>query len=298
MPTSASCARSCTLGIAAVAAAATIASAQPPLGTEELVAKVSHRIAEFYKRAQSLVCIEKVTSQPVGSDRSPSGFGRVLEYELRIEADGSDGDAPTDARVVRELLKVNGRRPRMQESKSNDSCLDPNPLSPEPLAFLLAGQREAYTFKWAGLGKGKDRNALLIDYRPREIGKPEFMEDSEGRSDCFQISLPAERTGRLWIDAITYDVLRLEQHLVAPVDVRVPFAQQRRRQLPDLLVVDRFDWTIEYKPVAFTNPEETILLPDSIYQLVLIRGAQSHYKRQVFSNYRRFLTGGRLVKEY
>src|SRR5262249_916129 len=106
MPTSASCARSWILGVVAAvvwgtgllagfAHAPRAQSAEPPLGTEELIAKVGRRIAEFYKRAQSLVCLEKVTSQPVGSDRSPNGFGRVLEYELRIESDGTDGDAPT-----------------------------------------------------------------------------------------------------------------------------------------------------------------------------------------------------------
>ncbi len=286
-----------TIALAIAAASATTLSAQGPAETESLLAKVGGRIAEFYKRAQSLVCLEKVTAQPVSSDRSLNGFGRVLEYELRIEADASDGDAPTEARVVRELLKVNGRRPRAQETKSNDSCLDPNPLSPEPLSFLLAGQREAYAFKWVGFGKGKDRNALLIDYRPRELAKPEISADREGREDCFQISLPAERTGRLWIDAATYDVLRLEQHLNAPVDIRVPFPQQRRQHLPNFLVVDRFDWTIEYKPVSFTNPEETILLPATIQELLMMRGAQSHYRRQVFTNYRRFLTAGRIVKD-
>jgi hypothetical protein len=299
MPMSASCARSWTLAPAVALAMASLAagtSAQPPGETEALLGKVGARIAEFYKRAQSLVCTEKVTAQPVGSDRSPSGFGRVLEYELRIEADATDGEAPSDARVVRELLKVNGRKPRAQESKTNDSCLDPNPLSPEPLSFLLPGQRDAYLFKWIGPGKGKDKNAFILEYRPRETSKAEFLEDREGRSDCFQISLPAERTGRLWIDAGTFDVLRLEQHLTAPVDIRVPFVQQRRRHLPDSLVVDRFDWTIEYKPVSFTNPAEIILLPDTIQQLVLMRGAQSHYRRQVFTNYRRFLTAGRVVK--
>jgi hypothetical protein len=296
MPTIASWARSRALIAVAALAAAASASAQGPVETDLLIARVGERIAEFYKRAQSLVCLEKVTAQPVGSDRTPTGFGRVLEYELRIEPDGDDAD-PSDAKVVRELLKVNGRRPRAQESKTNDTCLDPNPLSPEPLSFLLPGQRAEYIFTWAGFGKGKDRNAFLIDYRPRESSKAEFLEDRDGRPDCFQISLPAERRGRLWIDASTYDVLRMEQHLNAPVDVRVPIEQQRKLHLDRALIVDRYDWTIQYKRVVFTNPEETILLPDSIYQLVMMRGAQSHYRHQVFTNYRRFLTGGRLVKD-
>jgi hypothetical protein len=79
--------------------------------------------------------------------------------------------------------------------------------------------------------------------------------------------------------------------------VRVPFVQQRKSSLPDSLVVDRYDSTIQYKRFEFSDPTESILLPESIHQLVMIRGAQSHYKHQVFSHYRRFLTGGRVVKE-
>src|SRR6185295_13748675 len=131
MQTSASCARSRAIAATAVIAVAASLSAQGPAETDILIAHVGDRIAEFYSRAQSLVCFEKVTAQPVGSDRSPVGFGRVLEYELRIEPEGEDGK-PTDARVIRELLKVNGRRPKPQDSKNTNTCLDPNPLSPEP----------------------------------------------------------------------------------------------------------------------------------------------------------------------
>ena len=77
----------------------------------------------------------------------------------------------------------------------------------------------------------------------------------------------------------------------------MPFLQQRKSNLPNSLVVDCYDSTIQYKRFDFSDPTESLLLPESIHQLVMIRGAQSHYKHQVFSHYRRFLTGGRLVKE-
>jgi hypothetical protein len=105
-----------------------------------------------------------------------------------------------------------------------------------------------------------------------------------------------ERQGRVYVNPETYDVLRIEQHLKSRVDVRVPAKSQRRMNLPDSIIVDRFDWIIRYKPVAFQDPEETLLLPASIEQVAVLHGAQSNRKTQVFSDYRRFLTGGRLVK--
>ncbi len=136
----------------------------------------------------------------------------------------------------------------------------------------------------------------MIDYRPRQVDKPEFIEDERGREDCFQLSLPVERQGRVYVDAQSFDVVKIEQHLKSRVEVRVPLKQQRVKNLPDWIVVDRFDWVIRYKPVSFQDPDETLLLPASIEQVAVLRGAQSNRKTQVFSGYRRFLTAGRVVK--
>src|SRR5207249_9588235 len=124
----------------------------------------------FYKRAQSLMCDEKVTAQPIRSDLGMEGFARVLEYDLRVELAAADGD-DTEASFVRELRKVNGRPPRPRDAKDHHTCLDPDPATPEPLTFLLAKNKDEYVFTWAGYGKGKDQNTIQIDYRPIKIEK-------------------------------------------------------------------------------------------------------------------------------
>jgi hypothetical protein len=48
--------------------------------------------------------------------------------------------------------------------------------------------------------------------------------------------------------------------------------------------------------VAFTDPHEVILLPESSDSVTVIRGGlQSVRRTERFSGYRRFLTGGRVV---
>jgi len=293
MPTSGSWARNGRLGVAITAVVAAGVSAQAPQDVEALLARVGNHVEEFYARAQSLMCVEKVTAQPISTDMSTQGFARVLEYELRVELAASGDPAAQGANFVRALRKVNGRVPKPGDLDDRNTCLDPNPLTPEPLAFLLAKNRGEYRFAWAGRRKG---DTILIDYRPVRIEEPAYVEDEKGREDCFQLSLPVERRGRLWIDARTYDVLRVEQHLAARVEVRVPFAQQRRHNLPDYIVVDRYDMVTRYKPVVFDDPDETLMLPSSIEQLAVLHGAQSNRKTQVFSNYKRFITSGRVVK--
>ena len=46
----------------------------------------------------------------------------------------------------RELRRVNGRAPRERDKKDRSGCTDLNPLSPEPLAFLLPARRRPWNW--------------------------------------------------------------------------------------------------------------------------------------------------------
>jgi hypothetical protein len=55
--------------------------------------------------------------------------------------------------------------------------------------------------------------------------------------------------------------------------------------------------TIRYKTVVFRDPDEVLLLPESIDSFTLIRGGlQSARRNQTFSDYKRFVTGGRVLQ--
>jgi len=263
-----------------------------------LLGRVGDRIAEYYRRAQNVICLEKSTVQPIGWNLSPDGFARVVESELHVEAEADDGNGPGEAKVVREIRKVNGRAPRERDNKDRAGCTDPNPLSPEPLAFLLPTHRREYRFVSAGTGKDNDRPALLIDFTSvSRSSKLELSEDRRGHEDCFEWSGDLAIRGRIWIDASTYEVLRVDTNFMGPVDVRVPPALQRRHSFSTWLVVERYNQTIRYKTIAFHDPDETMLLPESIDVLSVMRGGlQSTRRRQTFTDYKRFITGGRLVK--
>jgi hypothetical protein len=72
---------------------------------------------------------------------------------------------------------------------------------------------------------------------------------------------------------------------------------QRKHNLDTSVVVERHDTTIRYKTIPFRDPDEAMLLPESIDTLIVVRGGlQSIRSRQTFSDYRRFVTGGRIVK--
>ena len=269
------------------------AQAQP--GVDELLARVSERIAEFYKRAQHVICLETSRVQPIDSSYSPQGFARTVESELRVEA---DGDSSGEPRVVREVRRVNGRAPREKDRKNRDGCTDPNPLSTEPLAFLLPAHRSEYRFKPAGLAKDRNRPAFLVDFASvNRRGNLELVEDKEGHADCFDWSGDLAVKGRIWVDAMSYDVMRVEQNVGGPVDVRVPLRIQRRHTLDNRVVIMRQDMTIRYRTVTFSNPEEVLLLPESIDSVIVVQGGlQSTRRSQTYSGYRRFVADSRVVE--
>ena len=268
--------------------------AEPDLAA--LLEAVANRVTTYYHRAQSVVCTETSTVQPIDRQWSVQGFARTVESELRLELEAGGGDALPDGRIIRDIRRVNGRLPRESDQKSRNSCTDPNSLSPEPLAFLLRPQRDAYRFTSVRSGRERHRPALIIDFTSLDrTSRPELIEDERGRDDCFDWKGPLATRGRVWVDAQTYDVLRIDRGLAGPVDVRVPSLLQRRYRFDPFVIIDRDDVSMRFKPVAFENPDEVLLLPETIESITILRsGLQSTRRTERFSGYRRFLTGARI----
>lgn len=274
------------------------AIALPHQDVAALIAHVSARVVEYYERAQRLVCLERATVLPIDRDWRVVGFGRTVLSELRVEVGAADGDIPSEPHVTRVVRRVNGREPRPSDLTGRAGCTDPTPLSPVPLAFLLPEHRDEYRFTNVREATERGRPALRIDFASARRGqRPVLIEDERGHDDCYDWTGPVPIVGRLWVDASTHDVLRLERHLAGPTDVRVPLPLQRAHHFPASLTIDRDDLTIRYEEVSFSDPDEVMLLPASIESTTVLRTTlQSTRRTQEFSDYRRFLTGGRVVK--
>jgi hypothetical protein len=280
-----------------LAVAPAIADRNPAApNVDDLLVRIGERVSDFYDRAKRVICIETSTVQPIDSSYSPQGFTRTVESELRIEID--KGQPAGEASVVRTVRKVNGRAPLDKDRKGRAGCTDPNPLSSEPLAFLLPSRRSNYHFRIAGTTKESDRIALMIDFASaNHRSNPQLIEDPAGRENCFDWSGYIASRGRIWIDAETCEVLRVEVGLPGPVDVKVPVLIQRRYHIDNWVVILRDEVAIRYKTFVFSDPDEVLLLPASIDTLTMIRGGlQSTRRTQMFSDYRRFVTSGKIVQ--
>jgi hypothetical protein len=285
---------------AAVAAFALLAGAAvaaqptaPDLGV--LLQRVGARVEQYFARAQSLVCIEIVGLVPVDASAGLLGRGRTVESELRLSWEPTeDNPTPIEARTLRQVVKVNGHPPRKND---HENCTAPEQQSSEvqPLSLLLPQQRDEYTFKLAGTGRIDNRAAIMIDYRM--VDKPTVtVELVKGNENCVSFSLDGGMRGRIWIDAETYDVMRLDTALAGLVDVPLPRKIANRDRWTSW-TMERWDTSIRFKPVAFQDPPETLVLPASATSYRITRGSGSPRLRTStqYTGYRRFMTGARIV---
>lgn len=270
-----------------------------PLRSRDLgttLARAGERVEAFFGRAQSLVCTETVSIQPLDHRLSRDGFGRTVESELRLWWDSGVGGTPaTAAQTRRQVLKVNKRPPRINDP-DNCTVQEQQETETQPLSMLLPQQRDDYEFAWAGTARVDGRAAVMVDFRQLTPASVDVHAIADNE-DCIGYELNGGLRGRMWIDDQTWDVLRLDQRLAGLLDVRVPKALARRPGAVRHWTVERWDTSIRFGGVTFRDPDESLVLPLSSSTLRITRGAGSPRLRTEtkYANYKRFLTGGRVV---
>ena len=270
---------------------ATAQRREPPLDLTQTLQRVGERLEQWYARAQTVVSTETVWIQPLRGDLTPVDFPRRLAFELRVGWDPNEvgpGGLPK-AHVFREKLSVNGRSLR---DNDEPGCMDPKPVSPEPLEFLLPARLPESVFSVAGTARVDGRQALMIDFHGASAAPAAI----EWTDECVSVSLPGRSRGRVWVDAATNDVLRVDDRLEGTFEFKVPREQVRRGAAPSM-VIEKAESSIRYQKVDFQDPPETLMLPVEIYTVTVIRGGGMQRFRitQRFSNHRRFITGSRVL---
>ena len=263
---------------------------------EGVLQRAGEKVSDYFARAQSIMCLEKVLLQKLAMGFGPDGPARQVESELRLSWEPSpDNPTPTAARTLRQVLRVNGAPPR---KKDYDNCTTPEQQDSEeqPLSLLLPSQREKYTFTLSGRDTIDRRDAIVVAYR--EVRTPtvdvSLVEDNE---DCISFDIEGGMRGRIWIDAGSHDVLRLDRSISGLIEIPLPRKVTRRPGSVPYWTMERWDSSTRFKPVTFQNPEETLVLPFESTTLQITRGAGTPRLRTStrYISYRRFITGGRVV---
>lgn len=267
----------------------------PPGDVHDLLERATARVVQYFARAQSLMCLERVSLQALTSGFSAAGPARIVESELRLSWEPTEVDPmPKEARTLRQVLRVNGHPPRKNDHRN---CTTPEQQSSEtqPLSILLPEQRKDYVFTLGGTDTVDGRPARIVNYREhaRATATSSLVDDNE---ECISFEVDGGMRGRLWIDVETHDVLRLDRALNGLVEIPLP-RKAVRFGLDSYWTMERWDSSIRFKAVTFEDPTETLLLPTSSITLQITRGAGTPRLRTStqYQSYRRFITGARVL---
>ena len=277
------------LGAHLVAAAPVSAQSGGDRDLEAVLQRIQASVEHFYSRALTVLADVRVHVRPMARDFRSTGFRRSLLYEMRVEwAEGTDTTAPEPV-VRRRLLEANGRPAKPEDEPE---CADPEPFSEEPLSIFLPAKRKDFVFTWSGRDRQAGRETDVIEYRPRVHEAPTI----EWEDTCVSLNLPGHTRGKVWADAETGDVLRVDERMSGMFDFRVP-REQRRWGVPTTMTLESSNSTVRYRRVAFSDPDETLLLPSSMESMTVWRnaGVTRQFITHEISNYRRFVTGARVV---
>ena len=160
-----------------------------------------------------------------------------------------------------------------------NACTDPGESGAEPLTFLNAQNRSKQRFTDAGQAVLNGIPALLVTYVPSVPETPVLR--VSGRCYRFQ----AQSKGKIWIEPSTYNVIQVETELYAPI-VFPPMKGRNRRKIE----LRELRTKIRFRPFTFSDPEQTVLLPEFSENEMAIGSTESHrITTQAFSNYKRFV---------
>jgi hypothetical protein len=198
------------------------------------------------------------------------------------------------AETVRRLKTVDGRAPKKGD---DDAERDAATAYGEALNFLLPREQKLYEFTLRGEQTLVGRRAFLVALlRPGE-GEPRVV--WEGAS--FRVLAPTRWT--FWVDAESFDVLRVESHLEAPFEFESPrlisagplgrFGPKQKFRYA------RQDYAVSFRRVELKDPDETRLVPDMAEWVTVIEGASHPGTRRTirFSDYKRFRSDVKVVEE-
>ena len=261
----------------------------PPVDVDALLARVGGQLERHFQRAQRIVSTETVSVSSFNRAMRRRGRPRRLEYEHRVEWDAAGADGVPAVRVMRELRSVNGRHPSPEDE---NACLVPEAEDDDPLSVLLPARQVEFDFRLRDVEIVDGRTVARLSFTPIDAQPGEVEWDG----DCAHIELEGWYRGDAWVDVGSGDVLRLDEHLTRPFEFREPLDRSRGSRRWSRL--QRDDTSTRYERIAFEDPDETLMLPRSVERNWAIEGGgfiPRYFRTQRFSNYRRFVTGGRLV---
>jgi hypothetical protein len=250
-----------------------------------LLEKVRERVIQYYVNLQKLAWSDKVRYETEKKDGTPKDKPRELVYDTIVrfqEPRSDDTSMPFYIRDHAELRLLDGKTVRKGQKPAKD---DPRFAGMGDLLFLVLrdSRAEAYRYSYAGEGNLDGHKTLIVDIAYPQRTPVQVIWDKSfrglGVNYNFELRGIQYNKGRIWIDAESHNVRRLEWQ-------SDPFDFEHHG---DQFTYQR-ELTARFRPETFKNPTELFWIPDSLDVVVTIKGgrAPKHRILHSFTGFKRF----------
>jgi hypothetical protein len=253
------------------------------LDVAELVSRMSERIQSYYDRLTTVAFTESVLQEDLRPNLSVWGHPHRFDYEVIVtRQEPKKGQRLPQIRAERKLRSMDGKP---VSKYYEQQCLDPEETYLDPLMFLLPPTRDGYGFTRRTGADGP----LVLDFSENQMERTQVTWKD---SHCFSAD-GGRSVGAIWLDPETADIVRLEKKLIKPFPI---LQTSGGNMFSGIVVIEQSELSITLRPVMFQEPDETLMLPESIVTVTAVRNAEPRRRRttQTFSNFHRFMTSGRV----
>lgn len=258
---------------------------------ERILDKVGEGVARYEAELFRISYTETLRQEELREDMTPKKskefvFETIVARETLSEAEGD-----YYPKTVRRLRTIDGKPAKRVSEREMGSGADVSSL-----AILLPKYRDRGLFTLEGEERFEGRPAYRI--RMLRVGESEPRVEWHGGpgGQSFTVFLPIVFTIR--VDAETYDVMRVESHLVAPFEFESPRAFGPVGPTRRLRYTAQ-DYVADFRRQQFKDPEQTLLVPVAAEWMNVVEGASKPRTRVTlrFSNYQRFRSDVKVIEE-
>ncbi len=258
---------------------------------ERILDKVGEGVARYQSGLFSIAFTETLRREELREDMTAKKSKEYVFDSVVLREALSADEEDYYPRLARRLKTIDGKPSKKRLGPEiNFAVTSLSFLLPEgrgPLQFTLEGEeaeagRKLYRIRILSPGEGEPR----VEWKSRVVG--------------FRFRVVAPYVYMIWVDAETFDVLRLESHLAAPFEFDGPraFGFGRLGPTPHFKYAAQ-DYLVRFRRQQFKDPEQTLLVPEYAEWVTVIEGASKPRTRATLrlSNYRRYRSDVKIIEE-
>lgn len=267
---------------------------------DERLRRILDRVGEGVERYQAelfrIAFTETLRHEELRKDMTPKK-SKEFVFDTIVAREALSGDEDDYyPKTVRRLRTIDGKPAK--SAKRREAAAG---LGVSSLVFLLPKNRGRFQFSLEGEERFEGRAAYRL--RMLRTGEGEPRVEWQRRLVGMSFYVFAPMVFNVWVDAETYDVLRVESHLVEPFEFESPrtfsagplgsFGPSRRMRYTQQ------DYAVTFRRERFKDPEQALLVPVAAEWVYVIEGASRPRTRSTlrFSDYRRYRSDVKIIEE-